>query len=446
MCRKLLTLVTDNTSSEHDTRFVSVINPATSYTVYSPWQDPYSRPPCVYPHIFHAIPPNQCCFWHQGCCRLDRRLVCSREPMICNGRVKYHHFIDEDNGDTQDLSFLSAYIRYDPILLRIPGWFFKAGVELGLASMYRSQVLRRLNQAANYNSPDATERRTLEAKLASFSNVISAANTVLGQFARLWDLYTENGMLPPRPGKEPIPEQNALYSTRLNLRVGAWTQPDTSTFPWPQLVQLWPHLQAGDLPFHDDPAVIPLANPNNKALDAGVTLPFSDLSLGIAPVQQLVFNPDMPLISPGPPSPPLPVLAPTPTLGPASLPWVGRVTPSPPRQPLPSSSSSSYLSPPVMTLDTIHARGLDLDFNMDSDGSDQAYSEESERAQEGLKEYAIEALIDHRPHGVPHSSVRSYRVRWDGDWPPRQKETWQKGQEIAPHIVDNYWRELAATR
>ncbi|KAI1204178.1 uncharacterized protein F4807DRAFT_465905 [Annulohypoxylon truncatum] len=255
-------LYVHNTAREHDTRHLSIINPVTGYTVYSPWQDPYMSPPCDYPHILEPIPPHQSCPFHPRCCRLQRHFVCRFKDGSCQTQVKYHHFVDEASGETNNTSFLSAYFGYNPSLLSLAGWFFKAGVEFALADKYRSQISQRLagmverDNGQARDMMDLTERTDLEARYSHLTYVINCSRQVLGQFAMLWDLNTGPGGLPPRPGGNPNPEFNAPLSRRLNLRTHGWVKRDDSPFYWPQLIQLWPNFEAGFLPFGDDPSVV----------------------------------------------------------------------------------------------------------------------------------------------------------------------------------------------
>ncbi|KAI1088994.1 hypothetical protein F5B19DRAFT_399261 [Rostrohypoxylon terebratum] len=253
-----------HTAQEHDTRHLSIINPATGYTVYSPWQDPgILTELCTYPHIFEPIPPNQSCPFHPKCCRLERQFVCRFSGGGCPMRVKYHHFVDEANGETKDISFLSAYFGYNPSILLIAGWFFKAGVELALADKYRSQIWQRLTEMARCHidgqsqiTVDQMEKKNLDARYAHFTRIINCSREVLGQFAILWDLNTGPGVLPPRPGSSPEPLYNEPLSSRLRIRANRWVKRDESQFYWPQLIRLWPNFQAGFLPIGDDPSIV----------------------------------------------------------------------------------------------------------------------------------------------------------------------------------------------
>ncbi|KAI0017963.1 hypothetical protein F4780DRAFT_781815 [Xylariomycetidae sp. FL0641] len=94
-----------NTSPEHDTRFLAVLNAITGYTVYSPFQDPYVKA-CGAP-CFAAAPssrglvvvaggdiqPHEHCLWHPACCRLERSAICRQpDPRRCTTWTKYHHY------------------------------------------------------------------------------------------------------------------------------------------------------------------------------------------------------------------------------------------------------------------------------------------------------------------------------------------------------------------
>lgn len=177
-------------------------------------------------------------------------------------QVRYHHFVDEANGETEDITFLSAYFGYNPSLLLIPGWFFKAGVELALADKYRSQISRRLAEMArrdngqSQNTVNQIERNDLDARYAHYTHIINLSREVLGQFATFWDLNTGPSALPPRPGSNPEPSCNEPLSSALKIRTNRWVKRDEGQFYWPQLIQLWPNFEAGLLPIGDDPSIV----------------------------------------------------------------------------------------------------------------------------------------------------------------------------------------------
>ncbi|KAI0377318.1 hypothetical protein F5Y04DRAFT_178823 [Hypomontagnella monticulosa] len=220
------------TDESHDTRFLSIINPKTRYTVHSPWQEPYKLYSCKQPHAVEPIPPGQACPWHPGCCRLERFRLCSYpNPSICVTWLKYHHLVDEEEGQNLDLNPLREYLTYNPPLLFIVGWLFKKGVQLALAH-------ERLGDD-NHEHSDT-------------SDLIES----LGQFAILWDLNTRPGGLPPRPGQRPNPEHNEDLAQTLGLRVKDWGLTDDGKPPWPRNVRLRDVYRTGIIAINDNPSVI----------------------------------------------------------------------------------------------------------------------------------------------------------------------------------------------
>ncbi|KAI1099791.1 hypothetical protein F4804DRAFT_68429 [Jackrogersella minutella] len=401
-----------NTCREHDTRHLCILNPITGYTVYSPWQDPILSQRCEYPSMIERILPHESCPFHPGCCRLEQQFLCWSRTGECQTRVRYHHFVDEDESETNDVSFLDAYLGFNPSLLFIVAWCFKAGVELKLADTCRRQILERLAITGQYGDglhdgvPDTSRNEDLYAQLARLSHVDACAREVLGQFAMLWDLNTAPGALPPRPGLYPDPEQNVYLSMNYRLRVEGWFARDRSQFPWPQLVRVRPELRAGLLPINDDPAVVQwgVVGVNPGGFDPVGAVSLERLTLGKASPREIthvVYNPGTPVVySPSfatvesassPSSPPLPSI------------------PSAQSEPESSSSSSST-------------------------NDDGEFDEEIE--------YPVEAIVDHRPHGVPRSRIQAFKVRWEGEWPPNEKETWQRRSDIAKAIIDEYWNNI----
>ncbi|KAI0116749.1 hypothetical protein F4814DRAFT_413878 [Daldinia grandis] len=258
-----LEIYVHNTTPEHDTRLLSILNPVTGYTVYSPWQEPYSSM-CIYPHITEKIDINQHCPWHRGCCRLEHHTRCQLGN--CNMWTKYHHFVDEENGESKDLSFLDAYTGHNPIHPFIAGWLFKSGAELEHSNFTLSAP------------PTIIEERSYAAGLARaewWRTRIHDAGTSgkehLAQFAILWDRNTGPGALPLRPGSQADPMLNDCVSSLLGLRVAKSEQfLDAGPILWPHYIQLWDKYRDGILPVRDDPFTIPwIAGGNTAVSDPG---------------------------------------------------------------------------------------------------------------------------------------------------------------------------------
>ncbi|KAI0880003.1 uncharacterized protein GGS22DRAFT_198418 [Annulohypoxylon maeteangense] len=304
-------LYVHNTVREHDTRHLSIINPVTGYTVYSPWQDPQMSPPCDYPHILDPIPPRESCPFHPRCCRLQRHFVCRFRDGSCQTQVKYHHFVEETNDETKDTSFLSAYFGYNPSLLLIAAWLFKSGVELAIADKHRSQISQLLAEMAESDNSqgckaiDSVQQAKLEARYARLTYIITCSREVIGQFATLWDLNTGPGALPPRPGSHPNPESNEPLSRRLNLRTDRWVKVDDGKFSWPRLIQLWPNFEAGFLPIGDNPSVVLWNEMGGSRRDFDPIYNTISLTQGQQNTD-VVFNSGTPDIPPIPPFPPFP--------------------------------------------------------------------------------------------------------------------------------------------
>ncbi|KAI0106368.1 hypothetical protein F4776DRAFT_646307 [Hypoxylon sp. NC0597] len=406
-----------NTSHEHDTRLPSIINPSTGYTVYSPFQEPYPCRPCDYTHVFEPISPQQFCPYHQGCCRLEGKIVCRFEEGTCATRVKYHHFVDKENGEEEDLSFLDAYLGSNPSLLFLAAWFFKAGVELALANICRNKIRERLSEKDDDNSDegDTVQRAGLGVRLAHLSYVIACSNEALAQFAILWNLNSGPGVLPPRPGRHPYPEQNAELSRLLNLKVQGWNQRDVSQYPWPPKVELWEEFKAGSFSFYDDPSIMSWAFVNEiKGFIPNPPSSFLNIKRLLSPPEPInweVFNPNTKIA-------PLDSSAPTGMLSSPS----SALSPLPP----PPNSSNDIKSSECVS---------------DSDSNNNEINDEEDETD---RVYPIEAIVGHRPRKSTLKHVTAFKVRWEGDWEPNQKETWQHKEDIAPQIIKEYWEEVSA--
>ncbi|KAI0836508.1 hypothetical protein F5Y06DRAFT_104889 [Hypoxylon sp. FL0890] len=451
-----------NTCREHDTRLPCTLNPATGYTVLSPFQEPYPCQSCEYAHVCESVPPQQFCPYHPGCCELEGKVVCQFEESTCKVRVKYHHFVDKGNGETEDLSFLNAYLGFNPPLLFLAAWFFKAGVELALANVRRNQILERFSAAGGDDSDEnnAAKRVELEVQLAHFSHVIACSREALDQFAVLWDLNAGIGALPPRPGCYPDPEQNATLSSELNLTVQGWNQRDVSQYGWPRQVELREEFKAGLLPIYDDPSIMcwEFIDSNQRTFTSLPTSSFSTFSHRSSPVEQIgsiFFNPGTPVVSLDGSVPIAASFSSSSSLSSPSSP--DDVRDESDYDSNPSVSNTNDTNDNIDIADITDINGSDdtdetdeIDETDDTDdtddtdnteGTDDIDSTDDDDEDETFREYPIEAIVDHRPRSSTFSQVNWFKVRWAGDWPPRQKETWQRKWEIAPHIIAEYWEQ-----
>lgn len=256
---------------------------------------------CEYPHITEKIDINQHCPWHPGCCRLEHHHWCWSNN--CSMWSKYHHFVDEQNGETKDISFLNIYMSHNPTHLLIAGWLFKAGAELRSSNHHLS------------NSPIIIEGSSYAAGLANAEwlrtrlyEIATMAKECLAQFAILWDLNSGPGALPPRPGFEADPRLNEYVSRVLCLRV-ADSGPflDVSPVSWPHNTPLWDKFRAGVVPLRDDPYSVPwIAGASRVESDPGFMSATVPNSNGVFPPEQhppeMIYNPGMSHIYPTSPS------------------------------------------------------------------------------------------------------------------------------------------------
>ncbi|KAI1654946.1 hypothetical protein F4813DRAFT_392197 [Daldinia decipiens] len=430
------------TTREHDTRRLSVLNPITGYTVYSPWQEPHNMI-CDYPHITEQIDVNQRCHWHPRCCRLEHHRWCWSDN--CSLWSKYHHFVDERNGEIKDISFLGIYKGYNPTNLFLAGWFFKSGVELWFSNHHLG------------NSPIIVEGSSYAAGLANAGwlrtrlvEIATMATECLGQFAILWDLNSGPGALPPRPGCEADPRLNERLSRVLCLRVAESGRfLDTSPVPWPHYIQLWDKFRAGIVPLRDDPYTVPwITGPSGvKSNPESMFSTVPNLNGVLQPEQhppEMIYNPGMPYIYPTfpphvaslkqepesllnnipmdtlptPPSTPTPFIStlPGPTLPTDIRPMDTLLSPYSPIH-----SATTPLSPlttPMLEENmSISPIPNSVGDNIEPDGGDDVPN--------------VDALVGHDPPHAARRAVQWYKVRWEGDW-GEDKETWERVINIPP--------------
>ncbi|KAI1637740.1 hypothetical protein F4809DRAFT_660814 [Biscogniauxia mediterranea] len=502
-----ITLYIHNTTRRHDTRFLSVLNPVTGYTVYSPFQDPYVKPsPCECPiphtqpgHPHPDVPaPHEVCLWHAPCCRLEIIDLCRRTNSCHDGRdsqescwtwTKYHHFCETPQG-RDDRSFLRDYFLlsqpHDNAFLPFAAHFFKAGVELALANRYHAQAARRLRDADVMLRLPVPEKQALTRQAVYFDRVSRCAVEVLAQFALHWDAFSAGAgartgagaIWPARPGAARYPALNAAVDA-LKLRAANWARDDdVAPVAWPGGEAPWESFK-GMLPFPgDDPAAVAwcyypdgsapgghrgwgerfagdkldpalfkdagndvpevfaglemFAGADDFALDPEFDFDFdfdfgSGVGLGItAPparwdwglgesMQNLDMGKDMDVDM----AMDLNMDVDMPPVSWDAVAVGSNVAATRGQDSSAASSSSSYPAPSVLS--TSSSEESD-----DDDDDDET-------------EYPVERLVDHRPRRGPRAGVKYYRVRWQGDWPAREKETWQHRSHIAPQLIREYW-------
>ncbi|KAI0843847.1 hypothetical protein F5Y00DRAFT_267164 [Daldinia vernicosa] len=448
------------TTPEHDTRRQSIINPITGYTVYSPWQEPDSKI-CDYPHIAEQIDMNQYCPWHPGCCRLERHHWCWSDN--CSIWTKYHHFVDEENGETKDISFLNIYRGHNPTHLYIAGWLFKAGAELWFSYHHLINLPISIEGSSSY----AAGLANAEWLRTRLHEIAIKAKDCLAQFAILYDLNSGPGALPPRPGAEADPRRNEYVSKFLGLRVAdsRWSL-DTSTVSWPHNTPLWDKFCAGILPMDDDPYVVPwIAGASRVGSDPDAVFSTAlNLNGALLPKQnppEMIYNPGMPYIYPMSPSHVVPpekqleaLLDDNPTdtfFTPPSTPTPSTPTPSTstllkptfPTNTLPMDTLLSPYSPKRPTTTPVSPPTTPTpEANISTSPIPDSAEVEVELDEED-NVHDVEALVGHHPPHAARPAVKWYKVRWEGDW-ENDKETWERVADISTQLVDAYWEKLNA--
>ncbi|KAI0007543.1 hypothetical protein F4779DRAFT_629026 [Xylariaceae sp. FL0662B] len=425
-------LYTHHTTPDHDTRFLSTLNPVTGYKVRSPFQDPFIGK-CDYPCRLEQLKLEEACPWHGGCCRLERREICrwgavTPGTITVNGRrnkqtsigncidwFNYHRLVYIDDGGLDDeTSFLQPFFKSEPGVIALAANFFKVGVELTLATTYHIQIAQKLtrvdggdnqvkvgDQGQGNEGESAVigvpERTELERHLGHFNRVIQYAESILAQFARLWDLKTMRGEALTRPGREPYPEHNWAVIMGLELVMEGWDGNDEGTITWPHNVELWPQLHLHRHSF--------LSRHHSHIMHLPVTI------MAILIALLVLTQPSRAV------------------LGQDYLPSSGSTSASPSRSLNPS----------------VRIKSSSSNDSTSNDATDDA-TDDTDSEISGA-EYDVEALVDHRPKGVSRSQVRFFKVRWEGDqWSPSQKETWERKRNIAPHLVRNYWKSFPTRR
>ncbi|KAI1388079.1 uncharacterized protein F4822DRAFT_301506 [Hypoxylon trugodes] len=431
------------TTTDHDTRCPSIVNLGTGYVVRSPFQDlnVYNVPPtiagrCMYPHIMDTISPHQFCPDHPGCCRLERCLVCRFSVDTCKTRVKYHHFVFSDTIDEEtDISFLKRWLGDNPSLLYLVAFFFKAGVEYQLADLALEDVLRRIEMTWRQGyDPAAAELIRLEAERTRYVAMKEYAAECLGQLALLWDFNTGEKRLPRRPGSWDNDSHDAKYSRRLRLTVmNFWKKEEKSSIQWPFIIDLIPFFRdTGRLVVYEDPSNVsqglrPESNKDIYYPIFGLEC-FNFLRLGpLAQGYPMVMVRTTPQTSRSPPPQP----EPQPRYRPSRPTRPARpVSPSNPTRPTRAArakrpASSHTALPPPSSLPLHESRRI-----VDQDKKGKEKQDE---------QHEVEHVITHHPPTATRTRATWYKVRWKGDWPKGEEETWVTADSIDTTIVDGYW-------
>ncbi len=425
-------LFNHHTTPEHESRWVSVINPVTGYAVSSPFQHPRYMT-CEAPCIREAILLSQRCEWHQSCCRLYCQILPCQAPVQCmSPRICLHLY--EGEYEKLPLGFLDHLQTCDPLLLDTLSQLFLCGIELSLANLFGQQLTYILTEPSRELSPSS--RSYLEWRRDLFRGVVDMNEEHLGQLARFLDLCGETttgsgSYFPPRPGRERRPELNGLGPTAgfPFLRAVSWAGEDGGPVPWPDGVSLWPDLAALIRRFSGASNFVPWAGGlpirlGNTTVSVEYLADISDVLAGAAPGASASRDPR-----------PLPLSGGDTMSG-------GRLR----RSPEQGGDDEDYDSSQDAECDPDYDPPLPPRVAEDDDADDNANdSDGDEGKDEGEDEedtYLIEALVAHRPAATDRAKVRHYKVRWLGDWPASQKQTWEPFGNIAESIIDEYWADL----
>ncbi|KAI0399788.1 hypothetical protein F4802DRAFT_602669 [Xylaria palmicola] len=251
-----------HTSEEHDERFASVLNPATGYTVLSPFQQP-SRNPCRSPCIKGPRRAfYQPCPWHGGCCDLSEHEVCRHGigGGSCGTRVSYHYFMSEADPSFDPGMLLQAYLADDDTFLPLVVRLFKAGAEFHLAMGKIQELQTSHNQLHALNLSDhlaAVKKASIASRFNHYQYIKLITAAYLAQIAIHWDAKAAQGAWPQRPGREARPEANKYNPSDFYLETVSRGKADVDPRrPWPHLFKQWPNFQAL-LPPDESPDSLP---------------------------------------------------------------------------------------------------------------------------------------------------------------------------------------------
>ncbi|KAI1735619.1 hypothetical protein F4680DRAFT_434591 [Xylaria scruposa] len=245
------------TSAAHDKRFHAVLNPATGYTVLSPFQDPVVDS-CSSPCIEHpSRSPQTWCPWHAGCCNFDQYDLCNK-PESCISSIKYHHFLSRE-APNFSVGALRPYM-VDPKFPSHMARFFKAGVELNLALAKLPELKSSLDRLgiSGLTGDAAVNKARIASRWYHYQHIKLYSMAFLVQLALYWDMKVESKLWPPRPGREVFPELNCFNDSDAYLRVVAVGKMDFDPRgEWPHISRLWPNFVESLSSFSDEPHYLP---------------------------------------------------------------------------------------------------------------------------------------------------------------------------------------------
>lgn len=441
-------LFVHRTTTEHESRWISVINPATEYTVRSPFQHPFLKT-CEVSCIREPILPNQRCEWHGSCCRLEyERLPCLTLGQDTRPPVCFHLY----EGELEKLppGFLDYLRSCDHLLISTLVALFLTGIELSLSTLFKQQLNRILTNPSS-SQLSAADQAYVEERTSFFGNYANNSVEFLGQIARFFDLYNDSGAFLPRPGKESRPELNMTGPNLPFLKVVSFSGADSSPTPWPSSVVLWPSTEVIIRKYSDACSFVPWAK--GMPIQLGNTLISVEHLIPLPNVMSILATNDR-----APRNSPFPFGCTfTPVISRPGLrkevsdisqveTWLSQAEPNSP----PGSNGSGLvrtngISRKCRSETSRTDSSLDAECEPDFEYLAQHQSvNTNENSDDSDKEstYPVETLLSHRPPVSYRSKVRSYRVRWAGKWPASQKETWEPTSNIALDIIDSYWADL----
>ncbi|KAI0544756.1 hypothetical protein F4679DRAFT_563682 [Xylaria curta] len=229
------------TTAAHDKRFHAVLNPATGYTVLSPFQDPIisscESSPCIEiksPQTSHYCP------WHAGCCNFDKYDLSCNAPQKCTSKINYHHFLRKE-APNFSVASLRPY-TIDPVFPSLIARFFKAGVELNLALTKLPELKASLDKLPILSNDVAVEKAKIASRWYHYQHIKLLSMAFMAQMAIYWDAKVDQKLWPPRPGREVFPELNCFNESDAYLQVVSMGKMDFDPRgEWPHIFTQWPN-------------------------------------------------------------------------------------------------------------------------------------------------------------------------------------------------------------
>ncbi|KAH8165150.1 hypothetical protein CIB48_g3103 [Xylaria polymorpha] len=197
--------------------------------------------------------------------------------------VNYHHFLTAE-APSFSVGVLRVYM-VDPSFLSHAVRFFKTGVELNLALAKLPELQLALDRLRSElsDSNTAANKASIASRWYHYQHIKLSTAALLAQLAIHWDMKSEIGLWPQRPGRETFPVMNMFNDLDAHLQIISVGEMDIDPRgKWPHIFKQSPNF-IESLPPDKSPNLVPwVRDPESRSHRSVTDVPYDCLNTGIS--------------------------------------------------------------------------------------------------------------------------------------------------------------------